>query len=104
MSGQRSRSAGGFDSEPSLAGAHDGLAAVLDRDLVEDVGEVIADGLLGQGEVRRDLSVVATTGHQLEDLELAPGQAGKRAAAAGPGKEAVDLLDDAVERRLARER
>src|SRR5204862_7202989 len=87
-------SARGVDSEARLARAHDGLAAVLDRDLVEDVREVIAHGLLGEGQMRRDLGVVATTSEELEDLELAPGQAGEGTAAAGPWNEDVDLLED----------
>src|SRR5215472_12212838 len=66
-------------AETGVAGAHDRLRAILDLDLVEDVGDVVAHGLHGKIEARGDLRVVQSLRDELEDLRLPRGQAGESA-------------------------
>jgi len=47
------------------------LRARPDAELVEEVGDVIADGLLADGEALRDLRVAEPLGHQRQHLPLA---------------------------------
>ena len=93
--------------EAGLARLHDGLRAVLDADLGEDGRDVVAHGLLGEVEVRGDLRVVEPARDVLEDLR-ARGASGRgtprRDRPRGAADERLDLLDDAIERRLARHR
>jgi hypothetical protein len=51
---------------------------VGDLELVQDSRHVVADGLLAQEQLRRDLGVGATLGGQLEDLDLAFGERRER--------------------------
>jgi len=70
-------------AQAPVSGEHDGLRAVLDADLVEDVGDVVAHGLLRQVEPRRDLRVVQALRDQVENLALARRERGKRTGAGG---------------------
>src|SRR5882672_3023603 len=66
-----SRLLGRLDAEAGFAGADYRLPPVLDLDLVEDVSDVVAHGLLGEIEARGDLGVVQPLRDELEDLGLA---------------------------------
>src|SRR5262252_9370722 len=58
-------------AKAGVAGADDRLRAVFDLDLVEDVGDIVAHGLLGEIEPRRNLRVIQPLGDQFEDFGLA---------------------------------
>src|SRR5918995_251984 len=64
-------------SQPGFAGTDDGLGAVRDLKLGEDVGDVIAHGLGAQVEAFGDLGVRLVAGYELQDLVLALGQLGE---------------------------
>src|SRR5689334_15515896 len=49
---------------------HDGLDAVADSELAEDVRNVALDGLLAQDELGRNLGVAETAREELEDLSF----------------------------------
>lgn len=46
----------------------------LDAELLEDVADVLLDGVLGDHEACGDALVGAAFGHQLEDFSLAGGE------------------------------
>src|SRR5262245_40661015 len=69
--GQPSRRLLGRPAETRVAGSNDRLSPVLDLDLVEDMGDVVAHGLLRQIEPRGDLGVVEALRDEIEDLALA---------------------------------
>src|SRR5262249_61939117 len=58
-------------AEAGLAGQHDGLIAVLDADLVEDPGDVVAHRLLREPQRGGDLRVAETLGDAFEHGTLA---------------------------------
>src|SRR5215470_14042046 len=60
-----------------LARPNDRLSAVLDLELVEERGHVVAHGFLGKPEPGPDLRVVQAVRDELEDLGLARGQPGE---------------------------
>ena len=53
-------------AEPRFAGHDDGLIAVLDPNLVEDPGDVIADRLFREPKQSRDLRVIESFGDGFE--------------------------------------
>src|SRR5918993_3651107 len=59
-------------------GVHDGLHAGVQLQLLQDVADVVLDGVLGDEELLGDLTVVEALGHQPEHLELALGEAQRR--------------------------
>jgi hypothetical protein len=61
-SGRRTRST----AEPRFAGHYDGLIAVLDLNLVEESGDVIADRLFGKPKRSRYLRVIESFGDGFE--------------------------------------
>src|SRR5262249_47244143 len=61
----------------AVAGENDGLGARPNAELVEKVRDVVADGLLAQGEALGDGGVAQAFGHQSEDPALADGQPGE---------------------------
>src|SRR5690606_5275726 len=64
-------------AEAGLPGQDDGLGAVGDVELEEDVRDVVADGLLAEEEGGGDLGVAAALGDEFEDLAFAFGELGK---------------------------
>src|SRR5262245_66658050 len=61
-------------AETRFAGKHDGLITVLDAELVEHPGDVVANGFLRKPERHRDLRVVEALGDTFEHRPLARGQ------------------------------
>lgn len=51
---------------------------VLATGFVEDVGEVIGDGFFGEAQGLGDLAIASALGNELEHLDLALGQAGRK--------------------------
>ena len=63
---------------PLAHGIHGRLHARVHLQLVEDVADVVADGVLGDEQLGRDLTVEPATGDQPQDLELALGEPRQR--------------------------
>src|SRR6185436_17031145 len=101
--GRRSRVGGkglqraGPLSQPPLARLDDGLRAALDADLVEDAGDVVAHGLLGEAETGGYLRVVEPLRDVLQDLRLARREPAEALRAA---EKALQLLEQPAERGL----
>src|SRR4051794_8174358 len=57
-------------AEAGLAGTDDRLGAIGDAELVEDVRDVVSNGLVGDLEACRDLMVRPPLRDQLQDLVL----------------------------------
>jgi hypothetical protein len=55
-------------------GVDDGLGAVVDGEFTEDRGDVVFDGLVGDGEDAGDLFVAVALGDAVEDFDFAWGQ------------------------------
>src|SRR5688572_16894036 len=72
-------------AQPRLPRLDDALRAGGDAELGEDVGDVVAHGLLAEGQAAGDGVVVEAAGDEVEDLALAIGQLGERAGPAAPG-------------------
>jgi hypothetical protein len=84
-------------SQPRFAGADDGLRAIGDLELGEDVRDVVAHRLGAQVEALRDLGVRLVLGDQGEDLVLAVGELGKASGGAlgrGTGEVLYEALGD----------
>src|SRR4029079_577873 len=58
-------------ADARFARPYDRLVAVLDADLVEDAGDVVAHGLFGQFQGSRDLGIVEPAGDAVEHRALA---------------------------------
>src|SRR4051794_32314686 len=71
-----------------------GLDPVADLKLLQDVGHVMLDCLLGQGELLADLLVALALGDALQNLALPLGQLGHRAARAAAPLTLSGHLDD----------
>jgi hypothetical protein len=54
--------------EACLVGKHDGLDAVAEVELLQDVGDVCLDGGVADVELSRDLPVRQAAGDQAEDF------------------------------------
>src|SRR5262249_59168509 len=65
-------------AEARLARNHDGLIAMLDRDLVEHPRDVVANGLLRELKRCGDLGIVQALGNAFEDCSLARGKLAER--------------------------
>ena len=65
-------------AEAGVAGRRDGGGAVPYADFQHDAGDVVADGLLGQGEPAGDLVVAAAGGDEFEHLPFPLGEVGER--------------------------
>ena len=63
-----------YSKRPGLVGEHDGLDAVAQVELLEDVGDVGLDRRVADEQPLGDLGVREALGDQAEDLELARGQ------------------------------
>src|SRR4051794_40306204 len=61
-------------TETGVTRQDDRLRAIFDAELRENAGDVIANGLGAQAEMRGDLGVVAALRDQLDKIELAWGQ------------------------------
>lgn len=61
-------------AQTRVAGPDDGLGPVVDLELGEDAADVVADGLVRDGQPPGDLPVVEPGGDQVEDLQLARSQ------------------------------
>ncbi len=66
-----------FMSHPGFSGTDDGLRTVGDLQLGEDVGDVVAHGLLAEVKPSGDLGVCLVAGDELQDLALAVGELGE---------------------------
>src|SRR5215218_4218929 len=66
-----------FPAKPGLAGADDGLGAVGDLQLGEDVRDVVAYGLGAQVEAPGDLGVRLVACYEPQDLVLTLGELGE---------------------------
>lgn len=64
-------------ADAGFAGAEDGLGAIGDLKLGEDVGDVVADRLRSQAETVRDLRVGEVLFHEHEHFVLALGELGQ---------------------------
>ena len=51
---------------------------VLTTGFIEDVGEVIGDGFFGEAQGLGDLAIAFALGDELEHLDLALGQVGRK--------------------------
>ena len=71
------------DAHAGVTRFHDRLRAVDDAELCEHVGDVIAHGLLADGELAGDRGVALTARDELEDLALAFRQVWERLGRAG---------------------
>src|SRR5690606_25251995 len=76
----------------ALDGGEDGLGAVGDAELGEDVAQVDLHGALDEAEVGGDLLVAAAARDEAEDLELARRELGDDA----PAQPGVDLRRDVL--------
>src|SRR5205814_3484010 len=65
-------------AEARIASKHDRPRAVVHFELGEDTGDVVTHRLHAQAELRSDLSIVAALCDQLDQLELARRERGKR--------------------------
>src|SRR5688572_4013116 len=66
-----------FDVEQLLSdGVDHGLHPGMEVELLEDVPDVVLDGVLGDEELLADIPVVETLGNKFQDLELALGKPG----------------------------
>ena len=61
----------------SLTCLDDGLGAISDLQLVEDIGDVVADGLAADVQLGGDLAVVCALGDEGQDFALAVGEFGE---------------------------
>jgi hypothetical protein len=64
-----------WGGEAQFAGRACRVPAAGDVQLVENVGDVVLDGLVGDEQAGCDLGVSQAVGDQLEDLEFARGEA-----------------------------
>src|SRR5918996_1794619 len=84
---------------------YDGLDAVAQAELRQDVGEVGLDGRFGQEQRGCDLAVREATGDENEDVELSLGQLRELRRLRGAGRWAADeLLDKPAGDRRCEER
>jgi hypothetical protein len=60
-------------------GVDDGLGAIVDGEFAEDRGDVVFDGLVGDGEDAGDLFVAVALGNAVEDFDFARGERGEDA-------------------------
>src|SRR4051794_37324879 len=60
--------------EPLAHGVHRRLHARVHLELVEDVADVVAHGVLGDEQLGGDLAVEPAAGHEPQDAELAIGE------------------------------
>ena len=88
----------GWLAESCVSCGGDRLAAVVDVQFGEDVGDVVADGSFAEEELGGDLVVSTATSDQLEYLVFAVGELGKRLA--GCSAEAWWYAVDEVEESL----
>ena len=77
--------------EPGLVGAHDGLGAVTETELAQQVGHVALDGVLAQDQRLGDLGVRAAASEVAQDLRLANRQLGEAGGGFGGGAAHVAL-------------
>src|SRR5215218_10599511 len=80
--------------EPGFACLEDGLGAIDDFELGEDVGDVVAYGLVREAESVGDLGGARSGGEGVEYLALACGEVGERVVRRGPGHERRELTGD----------
>src|SRR5207302_7677704 len=73
----------------------DGFHTGVEVQLLEDVADVVLDGVLGDEELLGDVPVVVAPGDELEDLQLPVGQPGSRDA--GPLVGALHHAGELVE-------
>src|SRR3989442_1265528 len=64
-------------TQASFPGADDSLCPVSHLEFAEDIGDIVAHGVMAQDEACGNLSVAVTLGDQVEDFALAHGQFGK---------------------------
>src|SRR5258708_27999408 len=88
--------------QAALAGEDDRLRPGLHAELVEDVRDVVAHGLLREGELRGDLRVVQALRDALQDLAFPGREAGQ--VAPGRGEKGAQLLEKLGERGLVRKK
>ena len=69
--------------ESGFVGGDDGLGAVAEPELVEDVADVGLDGFLGDDEAVGDLGVGQALGDELEDFGFAWGEVFERGLGLG---------------------
>src|SRR5260221_8241450 len=86
--------------QAALAGEDDRLRPGLHAELVEDVRDVVAHGLLRKGELGGDLRVVQALRDALQDLAFPRREAGQ--GAPGRGETGAQLLEKLDERGLVR--
>ena len=96
--------------EARVAGKHDGLISMLDANLVEDPGNMIADRFLRQAKRSGDLRVAEAFGDAFQNGALTRGELAKRQTSVPCGtavirlrEKTLHLGDELFPRRLVRE-